>query len=185
MRNAKKSMELVLNLNNVIPTGTWRGIILASEPMRALWEESENFQDFCNRVLEHNYLDFLHDGYGAKVFAEISKRNKDHWYRIREYFGDKCFKTYSDAGSLLVNNNTLIHNQHGDGTTRVAVFNRDDVDYHGIAFCEDMMHNCGVTFNGKVDIYNYDIVGEGQICKTIEGFYCVYVYEGLIAFVEM
>lgn len=185
MRTTEKAMDLVLNLNNLAPTGIWRKKILDSDAMRGLWEESENFEEFCNKVLEHNYFDFFRDSYGRKVFGEISKRDNRHWYRIREYFGDKCFKTWSDIGSLLVNNNTLIHNQYGDGETRVAIFSKGDSDYKGIAFFEDMMNLCGVMFNGKIDIYDYDIIGEGKVCKTIEGCYFVYVYDGLIAFVEM
>ena len=38
---------------------------------------------------------------------------------------------------------------------------------------------------GKIDIYDYDIKGEGEIILTINGDYFIYTYEGLIALVEI
>lgn len=185
MKSGIENIRKELNDHMYDAVGLWSSRIQLSDITRALWEQSENYEDFVEALLKFDYPDLKHDERARWIYAKFSKKNSQHWYRIRERFGDKCFKTWSDVGSLLVNNNTLIANHFGDGETRVAVFNKNDLDYEGYAFFADMMDSCDVMFDGEIDIYNYDIIGEGQICKTIEGRYDVYVYQGLIAFVEM
>lgn len=175
----------VLNEHGMVSPEHWGREIQDSELVSELWQSSENYRSFVDELLKHDYFDFQ-DSTERDIYAYFSKRNfGNHWYRIRSVFGDKQFKTYSDIGSLLINNNTLIHNGHGDGTTRVAVFNKDDDDYRGTGFFYDMMHPCIVSFSGKIDIYDYDIKGEGEVIKTINGDYDVFIYDGLIAFVEI
>lgn len=112
--------------------------------------------------------------------SEESKRDSAwDWYRIREMFGDKCFKTDSDAGGVLVGNeefNLIVPNGYGDGTTRIAVFHRDD------KFDASLMKYF-VGLNGKFNIYSHDCSFD-LIEETLEGEFAVYYYDGLVAFVE-
>lgn len=107
-----------------------------------------------------------------------------HWYEIRRLFGTKCFKTWSDVGSLKINN-LLIPNHHGDGITRVAIFKKEDlnenINYHTFS---SLMNDTGFCLTGKNDIYDYDIADAGEVIKSIEGNYFIFVYDGLIALVE-
>lgn len=185
MKSGIEDIKKELNNHMYDAVGLWSSRIQLSDITRALWEQSESYEDFVEALLKYDYSDLKHDERARWVYAKFSKKSASHWYRIREQFGNKCFKTWSDVGSLLVNNNTLIHNHIGDGETRVAVFSKNDSDYEGFAFFEDMMDSCNIMFDGKIDIYNYDIIGEGRICKSIKGSYVVYVYQGLIAFVEI
>lgn len=86
----------------------------------------------------------------------------------------------------------LIPNRYGDGTTRVAVFNKADSDFdinsdYDVAFriMSDMMDS-GPYLYGEFNIYPYDCCNPtvDEPCKTLEGRYWTYYYDGLIAFVE-
>lgn len=137
------------------------------------WEKADTLDEFRSLVLTDERL-MNNQGY-----AELSKESDNHWYRVRKMFGDKCFKTSSDAGSVKIGteNFTLnISNGYGDGTTRVAVFPKGEL------FNNDMMNFNGTALHGEFNIYSYDCGTE--IEKTLNGDYFVYVYEGLVAFVE-
>ena len=117
----------------------------------------------------------------TQVFAELSKRERPsgHWYRIRATFGKRQFKTYSDVGGLKIGNeafSVIVPNGVGDGTTRVAVFDTDDLPPHYLMY----MMNYFTTVVGDFDIYDYDCGNE--IAMHISGKYHIYEYEGLIAF---
>lgn len=128
------------------------------------------------------------------IYTYISLHGKDrgnHWYRVRDLFGDRCFKTASDVGSLLVGNEefqALIPNGYGDGITRVAVFNKGDSDYSVASriMCDMMSSHRGPYLHGKFNIYPYDCCDPtvDEPCKTLEGRYFTYYYDGLIAFIE-
>lgn len=161
--------------------------ILHCDDYSKLYESCRNYEEFEKRVLNKECC--LSD-----IYSAISMYGKDrinHWYRIRELFGDRCFKTASDVGSLLVGNEefqVLIPNGYGDGITRVAVFNKGTSDY-GVAFriMSDMMDSHrGPCLQGKFNIYPYDCCNPtvDEPCKTLEGRYYAYYYDGLIAFVE-
>lgn len=77
---------------------------------------------------------------------------------------------------------------YGDGTTRVAVFNKEDSD-HSVAsrIMSDMMDSHrGPYLHGKFNIYPYDCCNPtvDKPCRTIKGNYFTYYYDGLVAFVE-
>lgn len=115
----------------------------------------------------------------TQAYAELSKETEGHWYRVRKMFGDKCFKTISDVGSVKVGNESFslcVNNGRGDGITRVAVFAKGD------DFNQHMMHYSCVTVSGKCHIYDYDC--GNTPAAELDGNYFVYYYEGLVAFVE-
>lgn len=137
--------------------------------------ESNNSEDFIDEYL--NTKELSH----TQAYAEISKtcRPDKHWYKVREMFGDRQFKTDSDAGSVKIGNDSfsiLIPNGQGDGITRVAVF--DDRQY----FNDSMMEPFTLV-DGNFNIYDYDC-GE-RVAKKLSGRYYIYVYQGLVAFVQL
>lgn len=165
--------------------------ILHCDDYSKLYESCRNYDEFEKRVLNKECP--LNGIYST--ISMYGKDRKNHWYRIRELFGNRCFKTVSDAGSLLVGNEeyqVLIPNGYGDGTTRVAVFNKADSDFdinsdYDVAFriMPDMMDS-GPYLYGEFNIYPYDCCNPtvDEPCKTLEGRYWTYYYDGLIAFVE-
>lgn len=91
--------------------------ILHCDDYSKLYESCRNYDEFEKRVLNKECP--LNGIYST--VSMYGKDRKNHWYRIRELFGNRCFKTASDAGSLLVGNEefqVLIPNGYGDGTTR-------------------------------------------------------------------
>lgn len=117
------------------------------------------------------------------LYYMASSANLDdkHWYRVREILGDKCHKTDSEAGSLLVSSvdgsfSIRISNGYGDGTTRFAILEKNDDIRNMLRFSTEL--------NGKFNIYDYDccIPGFHQPMMTIEGRYGVYFYDGMIVF---
>lgn len=137
------------------------------------WEAADNLSDFKEAVFEDERLRL------TQAYAELSKEDDDHWCRVREMFGDRCFKTISDIGGVKVGNDTffvVINNEIGDGTTRVAVFHK------GSDFNDNMMNFSGTTLKGKFNVYDYDC-GNTPILE-LNGNYLVYCYQGLVAFVE-
>ena len=159
--------------------------ILDCDEYSNLYESCSNYDEFEKRVLnEECCLNVIYS-----YISLYGKDRRNHWYRIRELFGDRCFKTASDVGSLLAGNEefqVLIPNGYGDGITRVAVFNKADSDYSDTyrIMC-DMMKN-GPILHGKFNIYPHDCSNPtvDEPCKTLEGRYFTYYYDGLIAFVE-
>lgn len=155
-----------------------------NESCSELYEKCNSYDEFEKRVLNKEC-----DSYVAySLISMYGKDNDYHWYRIRDLFGDRCFKTYSDVGSLLVGNESfqvLIPNGIGDGTTRVAVFKKDDDVFGGlIELMMDRKH--GPTLSGKFNIYSYDCDNPAldEPRKTLEGRYFTYYYDGFVAFVE-
>lgn len=155
-----------------------------NESCSKLYESCKSYDEFEKRVLNHECDSNV-------VYSLISLYGKDsdyHWYRIRDLFGDRCFKTYSDVGSLLVGNENfqvLIPNGIGDGTTRVAVFKKEDDVFGGlIELMMDGQH--GPTLSGKFNIYSYDCDNPAvdEPCKKLDGRYFTYFYDGFVAFVE-
>lgn len=160
------------------------GCIEDDERCAELYEKCKTYDEFERRVLNHECDSNI-------VYSLISMYGKDsdyHWYRIRDLFGDRCFKAYSDVGSLLVGNESfqmLIPNGMGDGTTRVAIFKKDDDVFGGLVeLMMDRKH--GPTLSGKFNIYSYDCANPSvdEPCKTLDGRYFTYFYDGFVAFVE-
>ncbi len=161
--------------------------ILDCDEYSNLYESCSNYDEFEKRVLnEECCLNVIYS-----YISLYGKDRRNHWYRIRELFGDRCFKTASDVGSLLVGNEefqVLIPNGYGDGITRVAVFNKGTSDY-GVAsrIMSDMMDSHrGPCLQGKFNVYPYDCNDPtvDEPCRTLKGRYFTYYYDRLIAFVE-
>ena len=127
--------------------------ILDCDDYAKLYESCSNYDEFEKRVLnEECCLNVIYS-----YISLYGKDRRNHWYRIRELFGDRCFKTASDVGSLLVGNEefqVLIPNGYGDGITRVAVFNKGTSDYDVASrVMSDMMDSHrGPCLQGKFNI---------------------------------
>ena len=138
------------------------------------WKNSNTIEEFKENILNDEKL------MNTQGYAELSKETKGHWYRVRAMFGDKCFKTYSDAGSVRIkmgDNYILISNNYGDGITRCAVFD-DEKEFNG-----NMMDYSGTVINGKFSICTYD-TNSDYIEIELNGYYEIYIYSGLVAFVK-
>lgn len=140
--------------------------------------ESNNSEEFIDKFLGTKELSH------TQAYAELSKtcRPDKHWYKIREMFGDRQFKTGSDAGSVKIGNDSftvLVPNGEGDGITRVAVFDSPTDRQH----FNDSMMKPFTLIDGDFNIYNYDC-GE-SVAKKLSGRYYIYVYQGLVAFVKL
>jgi hypothetical protein len=114
----------------------------------------------------------------TQAYAVLSRneRQEKHWYKVREMFGEKEFKTESDAGSVKIGNSSfsvLISNGCGDGTTRVAIFD-DEKEFNS-----DMM-DFQASINGCFNIYSYDCGNDVVI--NLNGRYGIYSYQGFVAF---
>jgi hypothetical protein len=139
------------------------------------WKKAESISEFKELVFNDNRLK------QTQGYAELSKESDRHWYRVREMFGDKCFKTMSDAGAVMVANKDgtcqiLMSTNGGDRQARVAVFHKND------KFNDSMMNFTGNSINGEFGISDYDC--EYHEAVSLSGKYLVYFYEGMIAFVE-
>lgn len=144
-----------------------------TEIIKAYWDAADDLEAFKAAVFSDDRLK------ATQAYAELSKEDDGHWYRVREMFGGKCFKTFSDAGGIKVGCDAFsmtIGNGIGDGTTRVAVFTKDD------AFNANMMRYSGISVNGKFSVYDYDC-GDTPIIE-LNGNFFVYTYDGLVAFAE-
>lgn len=89
--------------------------ILHCDDYSKLYESCRNYDEFEKRVLNKECP--LNGIYSA--ISMYGKDRKNHWYRIRELFGNRCFKTASYVGSLLVGNEEFqvrIPNGHGEIT---------------------------------------------------------------------
>ena len=148
-------------------------------------KESANSEEFIDKFLADKSLSIY------QAYAEISRkcRPETHWYKIREIFGERTFKTDADAGAVKVGNDNfsvLIPNGIGDGTVRVAVFNKDEND---VIFNPNMMNYIGSVTGKDFYIYDYDCgntpatTTDGKVVK-LNGSYFVYNYEGLVALVQ-
>mgnify|MGYP004591176897 CR=1 FL=1 len=161
--------------------------ILDNEECLNLYKACKNYAEFERKILNKKCgLNVIYS-----MISLYGKDSENHWYRVRELFGDLCFKTESDVASVLVGNESfqvLIPNGYGDGTTRIAIFNKDDPN-HNVAsrIMSDMMDSHrGPYLHGKFNIYPYDCCNPtiDEPCKTLEGRYFTYYYDGLVAFVE-
>lgn len=138
----------------------------------------ENYDSIVNQILKQsNNTDEFIDNFisnqnlkNTQAYATLIKyeRPQKQWYAVREMFGDKCFETESDAGSLKIGNSEfsiLINNNIGDGVTCVAIFNNEKEFYNA-----DLM-DFTTLIQGHFYIYNYDC-GE-CVCKELNGKYVV------------
>lgn len=138
---------------------------------------ASNVEEFIDAYLSHE------SERGTQFWQELVKRERPglRWKAIRADFGDRCFKTFSDAGSVRVGDGrffVLIPNGRGDGETRVAIFD-DAEEFHS----EDLMTYFTEISGGEFYIYGNDCGGPSV--KRLFGKFEVYYYDGLVAFLQV
>lgn len=142
---------------------------------------SSTVEDFIDR--------FLKEGDPNEQFYQVlmeTERPEMVWKYIRSVFGDRQFKTNSDAGSLLVGArpdfSVLIPNGRGDGTTRVAVFDSKE-DFLPL---ESLMRYWTRISGRRIWIWDYDCYDPAVAlpAKQLDGCFNVYYHDGFIAFVR-
>lgn len=144
------------------------------ELLKKIIRKAKDFDDFVQLYL--NTDEFKN----TQAYPQISAKYDDtkHWYRIREMFGDKAFKTTSDAGSVKVGNEhfyTLIPNGNGDGVARVIVLDKNEKWNHNF-----LKFNTSIGGN-DINIYSYDC-GDA-VAMTLNGNrYGVYSGHGFVVF---
>lgn len=137
----------------------------------------------ANSVDEFIYLYISRKEESASQFyGELLKRERPDlvFYAIREKFGDRQFKTMSDAGSVKIGNDSfsiLIPNGRGDGTTRVAIFEKAEFTL------ENLMMFFASFRTSKAFVYNYDCSG-GEPIAEISGNFSVFYGNGFVALVK-
>ncbi len=139
-------------------------------------EASRSVEEFVDLYLSHQ------EERSKQFYQELMRRERPAlcWKFIREEFGERCFKTESDAGSVKVGNkqfSVLIPNGEGDGVTRVAVFAKES-DF----ICNSIM-DFFTIIDGEFNIFAYDC--GNAVSRTLQGRYSVYVWQGFVAFVAL
>lgn len=135
------------------------------------WQKASSYYEFIELVKNDESLKC------EKVTADLFKGN---WYFLRHQLGEKSIKTESDAGALRIGVDGLeliIPNGYGDGYTRCAVFES-----------EDMVNTWAFTYlfaikGENIKIYEYDC-GGSEIVKEFSGKYWVYANDGFVIFVQ-
>lgn len=149
--------------------------------VKSLIRKSADTADFVARFLDKQTATD-HEYYKSDIYQIMLRKydSRAAWYYCRENLGDRCRKTWSNAGALKIGNESFkayFPNYYGDGETRYAVLNRDEFYASQIFKYETMF------FGENINIYSYDC-GE-EIAETLpRGRYSVYAYEGMIAIVK-
>lgn len=134
-----------------------------------LWEKSETVDDFKKLVFHDKRL--LTEQATGEMF-------KHDWYFKRNMLGNKQIKLYSDAGGVKVgtdNFSIIIPNGYGDGITRFAVLNEDEVN--------TSVFNYFTLLEGdEINIYKSDC--GNTILQTLKGRYGAYYSDGFVVLVE-
>lgn len=151
-------------------------------------EEIANYFDIsieeATKMKAHNERNYWEISYKDLIFL-MHWAEEDNWMKIRKLFGEKCFKTFSDRGGVLVGNDnfqTLIRNGRGDGITRVAVLPLTKFDDY--RFWSNLMVDTEILLDGQFNIY-FDDCSINEVCRTLNGKYTVYYYDGLVLFLEI
>ncbi|CAI3511056.1 hypothetical protein CIRMBP1315_02279 [Enterococcus cecorum] len=151
-------------------------------------EEIANYFDIsieeATKMKSLNERNYWEISYKDLIFL-MHWAEEDNWMKIRNLFGEKCFKTFSDRGGVLVGNDnfqTLIRNGRGDGITRVAVLPLTKFDDY--RFWSNLMVDTEILLDGQFNIY-FDDCSTNEVCRTLNGKYTVYYYDGLVLFLEI
>lgn len=134
-----------------------------------LWEKSETVDDFKKLVLEDERL--LTEQATGEMF-------KHDWYFKRKILGNKQIKLSSDAGGVKVGTDKfsiIIPNGYGDGTTRFAVLNKDEMN-------ESAFEYFTLLEGDEVNVYSCDCGDE--ILYTLKGRYGAYYSDGFVVLVK-
>ena len=143
--------------------------------LKEVLQTAENTEEFINLFLANK------DFKKTQGYQELLKyeRPEQAWYFVRENFSEKCLKLNSDAGGVKVGNDDfsiIIPNGYGDGITRVAIFENNDF------YCDNLMTYFTLIKCERCHIYDYDCGGLPQV--ELNGYYSIYFYDGLVAFVK-
>lgn len=135
--------------------------------------KSSDIEEFIDNYLGCN--DFSR----RQAYAVLSERCRpqNHWYKIREALGEKCFKTVSDVGGVKVGNESfsfIVSNGQGDGVTRCAIFKKGEWN--------NAFLNFETSIQGEdINVYAYDCGTE--IAEKLEaGRYGIYRGYGFVVF---
>lgn len=137
---------------------------------------SRDTEEFIDNYLCHK------EEMETQFYGELIKRERRHllWGAVRDCFGNKQFKTESDAGSVRIGNESfsvLIPNGWGDGVTRVAVFENN------YEFKAGSLLSFFTTVSGDFGVYAYDC-GGSEVVAELSGWYAAYYGEGFVALVR-
>lgn len=138
--------------------------------------DAKDVEEFIDLYLSHK------EEVGSQFYDELLMRERPNrfFYAIREQYGDRQFKTCSDAGSVRIGNDSLsilIPNGYGDGITRVAIFDKAEF------VLDNLMCYYTSISTSSAHVYDYDCDG-GQPIRTISGNYAVYRAYGFVALVK-
>ena len=152
-----------------------------------LWKQSSDFGEFKEELLKHDYYDFK-TWEGKSMFAYFSKKDKKHRQRILDCFDNRCFDVNSKKGRLIIRNSKKYTDwikcneepSYHNGEIKVAVFEKGEIDRD---YFFDMMRGLSGTgfLKGKTDICDCN----ENIIKSIEGTYMTFLYQDIVAFVEV
>lgn len=134
-----------------------------------LWEKSETVDDFKKLVWDEERL------LTQQATGEMFKHD---WYFKRKILGDKQIKLYSDVGGVKVGTDKfsiIIPNGYGDGITRFAILNEDEMNDSVFSFFTLLEGN-------EINVYEYDCGDE--VLYTLNGRYASYYADGFVVLVK-
>lgn len=134
-----------------------------------LWKKSETVDDFKKLVWDEEKL--LTEQATGEMF-------KYDWNFKRKILGNKQIKLNSDAGGIKVgtdNFSIIIPNGSGDGITRFAILNEDEIN-------KTVFEYFTLLEGTEINVYEYDC-GDKVLC-TLRGRYGSYYSDGFIVLVK-
>lgn len=104
------------------------------------------------------------------------------WDYLLEMFGGKVRETFAPTGHLIIGNDGFTFDVPYDGEGKA---DDEKIRYSVLTAIEAYglsLMNWFTAINGKFNIYNNK--AKTEICETLDGYYAIFYYEGLVAFVE-
>lgn len=154
---------------------------------KKIWNQSVDFNQFKEEMLKHEYYD-LETWEERNIFGQLSQKTDNHRDRLLNFFGDRCFDVNSKKRRLFIKNSKKYTDwikcneapSYHNGEIKVAVFEKGEIDRD---YFFDMMRGLSVTgvLKGKTDICDFN----ENIIKSIEGTYMAFLYQDIVAFVEV
>ncbi len=149
--------------------------------LKRLLRQAADTDDFVSRYLDKETAK-EHGYYTSQGYQEALRKYRydETWYYIRECFGTKCQKSWSDAGGLKIGDDKvsiLISNGYGDGEMRFAVLNANEF------YLDLLSYFTMIEVKEPINIYSYDC-GDA-VAETLEqGRYSIYSGRGFVAIVK-
>jgi hypothetical protein len=151
--------------------------------LKRLLRQAADTDDFVSRYLDKETAK-EHGYYTSQGYQEALRKYRydETWYYIRECFGAKCQKSWSDAGSLKLGDDNLfilVNNGNGDGEMRFAVLSENEfyLEYNLIDFF------AMIDVKESLNIYSYDC-GDAVAETLKQGRYSIYSGRGFVAIVK-